>query len=316
MILRTLLTVLFASAVAAQTPPCLAFNDVNATTSGSLTGFGFAGPNTRAWQITLASGLSVQSVELFTGNSTLSGDRYMTVEVWSDTNNLPGARLAGGTWKITQSLPLRWQGANLDQTVTAPSGAKIWVVWIDPGFSEIPVETGGLALPVATRSGSTWTAATGTALKVRLFCNQLDDVGLGNNGGPCLGSNGAYAVAFTNQAPTNGNALFAIEGTGFTPGQGAFMILGITPNWPAVPWPFLPAGCTQNIDLLDSYFGFTGTSNVRGPTAAGHVIFGLPIPADPGLVGGFVSLQIAGFDPLATASLPVVTTNAVTVVVQ
>ena len=311
-----LFSVLLASSLSAQTPPCESFNDTTSTTSGALSAFGFGGPNTRAWQVVPTNTYTIQSVRLFTGNSTLSGDRYMTVEIWSDVNNLPGARLGGGTWKIDQTMPLRWQGANLDQSIAVNPNTKIWVVWIDPGFSEIPVESGGLTLLTATRSGVTWTAVTNTAPKVRLFCNLLDDLGVGNNGGPCLGTNGAYATAFTNYEPTIANTQFSIEASGFLPGQAALMALGVIPGFPVVPLAIQPPGCTQNTDVFDSYFAFTGTSNVRGPTAAGHVRYSLSIPNDPGLVGGFVALQVACFDTASGASLPLVTTNAVTLVIR
>ena len=78
----------------------------------------------------------------------------------------------------------------------------------------------------------------------------------------------------------------------------------------------LPAGCQQNADLFDSYFGFAGTGNTRGPTANGHVRYLLSIPNDPGLVGGFIGCQVAGFDTATGAAIPLVTTNAVTVVIR
>ena len=316
-----LLRLLFAlvatlSSLVAQTAPCLSFNDSNPNSNGSVTGFGFGGPNTRAWQVSPSSPITIESVRLFTAN-TLLATAYMTVEIWSDVNSLPGARLAGGTWRVDQSLLNRWQGANLDAPVAISGAQRFWIVWIDPGFSEFPIETGGLTLPVATRSGTVWTAqATQSALKVRLYCNRLDDIGIGNNGGSCLGTNGVYPSAFTNHEPTITNSLFSVEGTGLLPGAACFMILGVQPGWPVVPIPLLPAGCTQNVDLFESYFGFAGTSNVRGPTAAGHVRFALPIPNDPGLVGGFIACQIAGFDTATGAALPLVTTNGITIIVR
>lgn len=303
------------ASLAAQTAPCSSFNDTNLNASGNVTGYGFNGPNTRAWQITPTSAITIESVRIFTAN-TLLATAYMTVEIWSDVGNLPGARLAGGTWKVDQSLLRHWQGVNLDNVVSVSGASKFWVVWIDPGFSEFPIETGGLTLPVATRSGTVWTAQAATALKVRFFCNKLDDLGVGNNGGSCLGTNGGYPAAFTNHEPTIGNTLFSVEGSGFLSGTACFMVLGVLPFWPATPLPPLPAGCTQNIDLFDSFFAFAGTSNVRGPTAQGHVRFALPIPNDPGLVGGFVGCQVAGFDAATGASLPLVTTNAVMITVR
>ena len=315
--LRRLLFALAAtiSTLAAQTAPCLSFNDTNQNSNGSVTGYGFGGPNTRAWQVSPTSPITIESVRIFTAN-TLLATAYMTLEIWSDVNNLPGARLAGGTWRVDQSLPRRWQGVNLDAPVVNSGSQRFWIVWIDPGFSEFPVETGGLTLPVATRSGTVWTSVAASALKVRFNCNRLDDIGIGNNGGTCLGTNGVYPSAYTNQEPTISNSLFSVEGTGLLPGAACFMILGVQPGWPVVPIPLLPAGCTQNVDLFESYFGFAGTSNVRGPTAAGHVRFALPIPNDPGLVGGFIACQIAGFDAATGASLPLVTTNGVTIVVR
>jgi hypothetical protein len=318
--LKKLLLAAFATiaSLAAQTAPCLSFNDSNNNSNGSVTGYGFGGPNTRAWQITPTAPATIESVRLFTAN-TLLATAYMTVEIWSDVANLPGVRLAGGTWKIDQSLPRHWQGANLDASVAFGTGQKYWLVWIDPGFSEFPIETGALTLPVVTRSSPTaaWvTAASGSALKVRFYCNRLDDLGIGNTGGSCLGTNGVYPAAFTNHEPTVGNTLFSIEGTGFLSGTACFMILGVQPFWPSIPLPVLPAGCQQNADLFDSYFGFAGTGNTRGPTANGHVRYPLSIPNDPGLVGGFIGCQVAGFDTATGAAIPLVTTNAVTVVIR
>jgi len=306
------------ASLAAQTAPCLSFNDSNNNSNGSVTGFGFGGPNTRARQVTPVAPVTIESVRLFTAN-TLLATAFMNVEIWSDVSNLPGVRLAGGTWKIDQSLPRHWQGANLDAPVALGGGQKFWVVWMDPGFSEFPIETGALTLPVATRSSPTaaWVvAATPSALKVRFYCNRLDDIGIGNNGGSCLGTNGVFPAAFTNHEPTVGNALFSIEGTGFLSGTACFMILGVQPAWPSIPLPVLPAGCQQNADLFDSYFGFAGTGNTRGPTANGHVRYLLSIPNDPGLVGGFIGCQVAGFDTATGAAIPLVTTNAVTVVIR
>ncbi len=313
-ILALLLLAALACPIQAQSAPCLAFNDTTNFASGALSTYGFAGPNRRAWQITTPTAAVIAGIRVYTGNTLLSGDIFMSLEIYSDSSGLPGTRLGGGTWKIVPASA--WQGATLDQPVTLAAGSSAWVVWSDPGFSALPLDSGGLLLPTVTPSGGTWAVAPSSALKVRLYCGPLDGPGIANLGPSCLGGNGSQPAAFTNQTPAVGNASFAVEATGWFSNQPVLLAYGVMPNWVSLPNPLLPLGCAQNTDIVDTLFAVSGSGNSRGPTAAGHVRFALPIPNDPGMLGGFVAFQAAGFDVSAQAIVPLVTTNGVQVTVQ
>lgn len=310
------LACLLPALAAGQTLPCEARNDANTTVTTSITAYGFGGPNTNAWQIIPAGASVVLGVRLFTGNTQLSGDRYMTVEIWDDLGGLPNQRLGGGTWKISAALGTAWQGANLDAPVVLNTGTPVWIVWIDPGFSTPPVEPGGATGPTATRSGGTWNLAlTDAAPKVRLFCSLLDDTGVTPFGPFCAASTGRIGTLFANRAPAVGNADFAFEGSGFGAGALTILVFGFDPTFTSAALPELPAGCALNTDVVAATFGLAGAGNVRGPAADGHVFAPLGIPAAPALVGTFLAAQLAGNDPGLAAPLPFSTSNALRIVV-
>lgn len=301
-----------AGAAIAQTPPCLSANDSTTLASGAITLFGFAGQNSFAWQITPTSTLVVLAARVFTENTLLSGDRYMAIEIWDDAGGLPGARLAGGSWKIVNSRTDSWQGANLDQFVVLTPAAPVWLVWIEPGFSQPMLEPGGApSLPHATRSGSgAWNSAGVTAPKFRLFCNYLDDVNSDPFGAGCVLSTGFLPTVYTNEQPAIGNGGFFFETSGNPAGAPVFLVLGNDPTFTSVPVTGLPAGCVQNSDILASVLLFAGTGDTRGPDYSGHALLDFPIPNDLGLAGTFFSVQVAPFDAGATAPLTFGTSHA------
>ncbi len=306
-----LVVAVLAAPISAQTPSCFGLNDQNTSVGNVITGYGFGGPNTHAWQITPTATMVIQAVQLCTGNTQLTGSRFMTVELWSDdpTNQTPLQRLGGGTWQIAAGLGTAWQGANLDQVVVLQQGVPCWVVWTDPGWSVFPNEPNGLGVPTVRRSGAAWTLLASQAAKVRLFCTPLDALGVVPTGLPCAQANGALGTLFTNQDPVVGNAAFVLEATGFAGNALAVLVLGSNPLWPSVPLPGFPAGCMQHTDALVTTFAITGTGNTRGPTALGHLPFPLPIPGNGALVGMFAAAQVAAFDAGATAPIPFAVTN-------
>jgi hypothetical protein len=309
MIVR-LLPALLLGALAAQGTPCFSLNDANTTTAGTITTYGFSGENASAWQFTPTVSNSVLAARIFTGNTALSGNRYMTVEIWSDVAGTPGARLAGGTWKIAAALGNAWQGANLDLPAILTANTPYWLVFVEPGWSTVPHEPGGLTVPTVVRSNAGWTVLVSEAPKFRLYCSFLDDGNVAVVGGPCPSSAGRLGTAFTNQQPLVGNLGFAIEGTGFASNAPAVLVLGLVQGFPPTPVPGLPPGCLQHTDVGFSTFALTGTGTTRGPTAAGHVHYLVGIPGgNPGLAGLFVGAQLVSLDAGSAAPLPFVTSN-------
>ncbi|MCA8951001.1 MAG: hypothetical protein KDE27_15965 [Planctomycetes bacterium] len=312
--LRPTLLALLAPAVplAAQTPPCLAANDATSVASGAITSYGFAGENSFAWQVTPAAGLVVQAARVFTANTTLTGDRFMALELRDDQGGAPGARLGGGAWQISNARPAAWQGCNLDQLVVLQPNVPVWLVWIEPGFSQPMTEPGGLTtLPYQTRSGTgSWTAQTPNAPKFRLYCSQLDDVGSVPHGLGCPLSTGWFPTAFTNEAPQLGNTDFFFETSGNPAGAAVFAVLGWDPNFTSTAVTGLPPSCLQHTDALAAVLLAAGTGNTRGPTFAGHAALAFPIPNDPSLSGVFFAMQAAAFDAGAASPLPFGTSNA------
>lgn len=318
--MRPTLLALFVAPLLAQTPPCVSGNDASTIVSTAISSYGFAGPNVLAYQFQPANSGVVFAGQLFTGNVTLTPG-FETLEIWDHdpVANAPGVRLGGGTWQIAPALGVSWQGANFDAPVPVVQGTDYWLVWTDPGFSRMPYEPGGLALPMVRRSGSSWLGGTPQALKYRLFCGYLDSQAVTNLGYACAATSGTYGVAFTNELPTTGNADFKLEGTGLLAGTLAVLVVGWDPNWVSQPIPGAMPNCDQHTDVLASTFGVTGTGTVRSNTtvgAAGHVTFPFGIPANPGLIGVFLSTQLAGYDPASTAAIPFMFSNAVRFVVQ
>jgi hypothetical protein len=318
--MRLLLIASLALPALAQSPPCLSLNDSTTNVGTSTTAFGFAGPNTWAYQFQATSTGLILAGQLFTGNTQFAPG-FMTLELWSNdpVSNTPSTRLTGGTWQIEPTLGVTWQGANFDQLVLLSQGTDYWLVWTDPGGSRLPYEAGGVTMPAVRRSGANWLALAAQPVKWRLFCNYLDNTGITTAGFACAAANGRLGVAFSNGIPTTGNAAFRIEGSGFGSGSLAVLAVGWDPNWVGQPIPGTPPNCEQHTDVLASTFGLTGTGNVRSTLlvgAAGHVGFPFAIPSNPGLIGVFLSTQIAGFDAANTAPIPFTFSNAVRFVVQ
>ena len=85
MLARTLCSLVLATALAAQTPPCIAFNDATTSVSAAITLTGFTGPNVTAYQFTPSGTLALQAIEIFTSSSFSTTSGYMTVELWDRT---------------------------------------------------------------------------------------------------------------------------------------------------------------------------------------------------------------------------------------
>ncbi|MBM4062171.1 MAG: hypothetical protein FJ265_13900 [Planctomycetes bacterium] len=314
-ILPSLLFGILAAPLAAQTPPCFALNDLSPTVPASITAYGFSGQNTFGWQITPTTPLLVQAVQFYTRNNQLSGDRFFIAEIWDEnpSTTLPGNKLAGGAWRIVNSRPFAWQGANLDRPVVLQANTSVWVVWVDPGASTAPEEPGGTLGPRATRSASTgaWTASAAlAAVKVRLFCSLLDDAHSVPVGTGCPQSTGQFATMYTNEQPTIGNAGFFFETSGTPPGGALFVLIGVDPNWTPIPALGLGPTCFQNTDIVANLFAIAGTGNTRGPTCAGYLSLRLPIPNDPTLANVTIAMQPAPFDALAGSLYPFAAGNA------
>jgi len=297
--------------LAAQSAPCERLNDVSTPVGGPITPFGFGGPGTRAYQFTPSTALFVQALEIYTANAFSAG--FMTLDVFDEdpVTNLPGARIAGGTWQIDGAGTEAWQGTNLDFPAILTAGTPYWIVWTEPGGSVIPVDPAGTAVPSAWISGGAWTSLAATPFMLRAYCSFLDDQNVTPVGGPCASSVGLGTV-FVNQAPTVGNAAFAIEATGLPPGTICWLVLGTNPNFQSIPVPLagVQSTCMVYTDgLLDTLTGFAGTGNVRATAASGHVAFAAPIPSNPALVGFYVDAQLAAIDPGSTFPVPLVTSN-------
>lgn len=292
-----------------QSPACEAWNDQTTTVSGAISGYGFAGPNTVAWQFTPASALVAQGARIFTNNNNVQG--FQRLEVWSNdpATNLPQSRIAGGTWKIAQSPTATWQGANFDTIAVLTPGTQYWLVWNEPGFCRIPTELGGITLPYARLSGATWIPGTASALKLRLQCSLLESANVVPNGAPCTVAGSGLGTILCNQDPTVGNASFAIDATGFASSALAVLVLGSNPAFVSVPLPGFPAGCQQHTDAVVVQTGTTGAGNVRATAAANHVSFPLPIPANASLAGLVLGAQVACADANAQAPIPFVASN-------
>jgi hypothetical protein len=303
---RSLASVLlFATAIAAQTPPCDSTNDANNLVSGNVTAYSFAGPNTNAWQYTPASAQVAQSMQLYLGNTALA--RFLKLEIWSNNpvTNLPQSRITGGTWKISFALGNAWQGTDFDTLAVLNGGTPYWIVLVDPGFTTVPEEPGGATLmPRAMLTGANWGAVAGQgALKMRLFCTQLDSANVAVTGSPCTLASGRWGTLFTNQAPAVGNANFYLESSGFNSSSLTILVLGINPAFAATPIPGLAIGCMQSTDAFALATATTGAGNVGSTAAANYVSFALAIPNNPALAGFYLGAQTAGYD--AALSTPI-----------
>ena len=315
MLSRPLLALALCAPLAAQTTPCIAFNDATTSVSAAITLTAFSGPNATAFQFTPSGPLLLQAVEIFTASQFASTSGYMTVEIWDENpaTTLPGTRLAGGTWQCHSNLGLGWHGANLDALATLLPTQSYWLVWREPGGSRVPYETGGTAMPTARFLNNAWVAqAASQPLKWRGHCSQLASASVVPVGAGCASSTGSVPAAFTNHDAVQGNADFQFEATGFAPGTVGLAILGTNPFWPSIPVPGAPANCFVHNEALVLLVVPVGTGNQQAQHttgAAGHCWLDLPIPANPALTGFTLDAQFAGLDAGAAVPLPFVFTN-------
>lgn len=320
----TFATALLGMTLAAQTPPCISANDsTTVNTGGTITPTSFAGPNGHGWQFTPTQTMVLFSAEIFTENLFLTNRGFMSLEIW-DMNFIftPGQRLGGGTFEADPSLGLGWHGANFDAPVTLNAGQSYWFVWIEPGFSELPVEPGGITATYVRRSGSSWlTQAASSAPKWRGYCNLLDGAAVTPVGFGCATSAGTLPGMMTNYEPTVGNLDFQLEASGFLPGSLGLMILGTNPAWGSLPVPGAP-GCSLHTDSLATALVSTGTGNESAsqfpgsPGFSGHCVFPLGIPGNPALSGMVIGSQFAMIDLALGTPLPLVFSNGLQFTIQ
>jgi len=306
---------LLASALSAQTPPCYSMNDATDQVVAGITAFAFAG-NAYAYQFQVPATTTLRAAEIFTGNSFLSSG-FHTLEIY-DSNFIfqPGTRLGGGTFQNEGGLGVGWHGANFDAEVTCNPGPTYWLIWREPGFSQVPNDPAGSGTPWSTWNGSTWvTQATLAAVKWRGYCSLLDGAGLQVIGDGCQNSGGTVGTMFSNFEPTVGNVDFQLEASGFAPGSLGVIALGTDPAWISFPFPGMPAGCELHTDVIATEVVSCGTGDNNsshlpgGPGYAGHTFFPFPIPSTSGLVGAVFNSQFAMLDLATGASFPFVTTN-------
>jgi hypothetical protein len=312
---RPLCILALCAPLAAQSPPCIANNDLTTSVSTAITLTAFSGPNVTAFQFTPGSALLLQAVEIFTSSAFSTTSGYMTVEIWDENpaTSLPGARIAGGTWQCHQNLGLEWHGANLDALAVLQPAQNYWLVWREPGGSRVPYETGGTVMPTARFLNNAWVAqAASQPLKWRGHCAQLASASVQPVGAGCLASTGRVPAAFTNHAAVQGNSDFQFEATGFAPGTIGLAILGTNPSWPSIPVPGAPANCFVHNEALVLLVVAVGVGNEQAQHAvgaAGHCWIDLAIPTSPALNGFTLDAQFAGLDAGAAVQLPFVFTN-------
>ena len=128
--------------------------------------------------------------------------------------------------------------------------------------------------------------------------------------GPACSWTGGTGTLFVNETPTIGNTEFKLDGSGYPAGTTAFAILGASPSWPNIPIPGGDPLCYLNTDILVALNATSGTGNVRDPVAAsGQIVFALPIPSQPSLVGGVLSVQLVAVWSGSSYPVGVVSSN-------
>ncbi|MBK9383267.1 MAG: hypothetical protein IPN34_00370 [Planctomycetes bacterium] len=309
-------SLLFLSSLSlAQTPRCQGFNDQTNTTSNAITAAGLSGPTTRAYRFLASCAQPLRSARLFT--SAPSRSFATSLEIWSEdpATQLPLARLGGGTCVLPLAQPTAWYGVNFDAAVPVTANAPYWLVWIDPGFLQTPYEPGGLDVLTSVRlSGGTWINDPPRELKLQLFDALLDEVGISTQPDACASSQGKLGTIFTNEVPVRGNANFALEGTGFTPGAPAVLFLGIIPSFGQIPLAGTN-GCFLHNELAASLSTSVFTGTLRSTTPSGNLLLPFPIPNLQVLQGQVVTAFFAVVDAGSALPLPVVTSNGLQLVV-
>lgn len=301
---------------AAQTAPCLAFNDQNASIGSAITATALSGPTTRAYQFTATCTQALRAARIFTGSPVR--DWAISLEIWSHdpTTQLPLARLGGGTCKVRIARGDDWFGANFDHVLQLAANGTYWFVWIEPGSQKLPYEPGGATLlPNVRRSGASWVADVPHELKLRLYDALLDGTGATAQSDGCTSSAGLLGTAFTNDVPNLGNALFEIEGTGFAPGAPAVLFLGVIPSFGSIPISGT-SGCSLHNELLIALNGATFTGTLRSVTPSGNLAYPFPIPNLSFLLGQYAGAFFLVLDAGSAQPLPIVTSNGLGLVVQ
>ena len=322
----TLASLLATSSVQAQ-QPCEALNDATNSATNIFTGLQNAGLVTSAWKITAQNNITVQSLRIWCGHNYLgqltsshNRDPIWELEIYDDSGvwaghasvSLPGQRLGGGKWQIVDGAPAKWQGTNLDAPVTMTAGTNYWILWTEPGWSSRPVQANGPTYVDSWRRlNGLWTQANSEALKLRMFCHLLEDFGVQPFGTSCAGSTNQLGTVFTNTTPQVGNHAFALEGSGFLPGQFGLTVFGLIPNFPSYSFPGLPAGCLIHTDVFSTAGGITGT----GPMS-GHIFLPAPMPGSPALAATVFTAQLGVFDSGLSTPIPMTTTNRLSITVQ
>ena len=297
------------SAATAQRAPCESLNDSTNNVNPSISGFPLAGYNARAYEITPQSSVVVRSIRIITENTFTS--KYMNLQLWDrdPATGFPGNLLGGGTFKMSMSRGLQWQGTNFDRAIPLAAGTPYLVVWREPGGSQMPHDPTGTMVPMYRISGSNWKASGSAAFKVRLYCSLLDSPNLLPVGLGCTNSRNKQGTMFSNEDPWPGNPNFSLEGTGFSVNSPAVLFLGINPNFVSLPLPGFPAGCMLHTDITVSVPGVTGQGGIGTSSASGHISFPLGVPSVGGLSGAVFRGQLAVVDLGLTGTLPVVTSN-------
>jgi hypothetical protein len=154
--------------------------------------------------------------------------------------------------------------------------------------------------------------ASTVSTPLRLYANADGVVAIGE---ACAGSWGQVPVLGAKESPAVGNANFAIEAHGTAPSTQTVMLLGANPNWVPVDLGFMGVpGCKLFVEPLMTFPGQASAGDAK--RAEGVLIQPLPIPNDPGMVGGRVQLQVAIVDLNNGRPTPLTLTNALGITIR
>ena len=134
-------------------------------------------------------------------------------------------------------------------------------------------------------------------------------------GSACAGGYDNVPVLGGMEAPSVGNANFALELHGAAPGTAAVLLLGANPAFVPVDLGLLGAnGCTLLVEPALMVAATTSAGVVQRGDGAAR--FALPLPAQPSLRGAQLQAQAAIVDVATARALPLTLTNALRVVMQ
>ena len=196
-------------------------------------------------------------------------------------------------------------------------------MWIESGGSIVPEEPGGVPLPRSTRATTNpWGTVGSGEGKFRIYCGPFDQNISAVYGPSCATSSGETPTTFSNSLPTITNTDYGVEPTNLPAGSTAWLLLGGDRNAPQTPLgPLFPAGCHQNTDILVAVPDTVGVAEIGDqpssprPVPFGYVRYSLPLNLAGG-TGIFLAAQVVAIDGGSTASVPLVTTNAIRFVTQ